>query len=64
MGVTHDLIAIPLGIRQFTDTSPSKSHGFVCDTRESMFSHAHMPIGENLTRTDKNTPKRGVFHKL
>ena len=36
---------------------------FACDTRKSMFSHAHMPIGENLNQIDKNT-QRGMFHKL
>ena len=27
-----------------------------CDTRKSVFSHAHTPIDKNLTRTGKNIP--------
>ena len=39
---------------------PSRTH-FTCDTRKSMFSHAHMPIGENLNWIDKNTQKEACF---
>ena len=46
----------PDGCGGFTGTVLPSLTQLACDTRKSVFSHAHTPMDKNLTRTGKNIP--------
>ena len=50
----------PGPFKPFVAVLPSLTQ-LACDTRKSVFSHAHTPMDKNLTRTGKNIPISTYF---